>query len=221
MKVGSKSTRAVEEDQAVVRDGKAAAHRDTVNLPTETELVRTAGPAHRVEPGVVIRERRLQLGGIRPKGPSAELKPVHVGIAVGGRQVDANVRPGDGRLVIQLVADDVDAKAEFIDQNIAEQVSFGNAAETAVQRNIQGKIQIVGAGLATGLDPVGIRTERLEGIGIGPEEALGQTVFATVEFAIPRFCELVVRELAGTAQHQRASVDLTIGKAGRAGNAGK
>ena len=126
--------------QSIVGNGQAAAHRDAVNLAAEAELVLALGPAHRVQPTIVIRERRLQLGGICPKSPGAELQPVHVGIPAcisdGGGQIDADVSSGDGCLVIQFIADDVDAETEFIDQGIAEQVSFGDAAKAAMQRNI-------------------------------------------------------------------------------------
>ena len=102
-----------------------------------------------------------------------------------GGQIDADLRIGDGRLVIQPVADDVDAEAEFVDQGIVEHVSFGDAAEAAMQGNIEREVQIVGTGLAAGLNAVRIGAEGLKRVGIGPEEALGKTVFPAAKFAVP------------------------------------
>ncbi len=143
--------------------------------------------------------------GYAPKAEGAELKPVHIGVsglavyAGGGGQVDPDLRPGDGRFVVQFVADDVNAKAELIDQAIVEHMGFSDAAEAAVQRNIQREVQVVGTGQASGLDAERIGAERLEGIGIGPEEAFRQTVLAAAKFSIPVRRELVVRELTGIA----------------------
>jgi len=94
----------------------------------------------------------LQLRGIGSKGPASKLQTVHIGIAgcpftpVAVGKLMPMSAPGDGRSIIQFVADDVDAKTEFVDQVIAEDVSFRDAAEAAVQRDIQRKVQIVGAG---------------------------------------------------------------------------
>src|ERR1022692_68405 len=160
----------------------------------------TVGPAQSVDPRVVIRECRLQLRRICSKGESAELKPVDIGIAGlsvhsgGSRQVDADLRIGDRRFVVQLVADDVHAKAKVVDQAVVEYVSFGDAAEPAVQRNAQREVEVVGTGLASGLDAVRIGSERFEGAGIGPEKAFGEMIFPAAEFAIPVHRELVIGE---------------------------
>src|ERR1039458_8997112 len=141
--------------------------------------MRTVGPAHGVDPGVVIGKCRLQLCWVSSKGESVELKPVDIGIAGlsaysnGSGQINANLRIGDRRLVIQLVADDVDAKAKVVDQAVVKYVSFGNAAEPAMQRNVQREVEVVDAGLASGLDAVRIGSKRFEGVGIGPEKAFG------------------------------------------------
>ena len=140
-------------------------------------------------------------------------------------QVDSNLRARDGRFIIQFVADDVNANAELVDQAVVEYVSFGDAAEAAVQRNIQGEVEVVGAGLAAGLDPERIRSKGLKGIGIRPEEALGQAVLAATEFAVPVQGELVIGKLTGIGQHERTVVERgaagRLGEARRAGDAGK
>src|SRR5579863_8540660 len=80
---------------------------------------------------------------------------------------------------------------------------FGDAAETAVQGNIQWEVQVVDTGLAASLNAVRIRAERLERIGIGPEEALRQVILAATEFAIPIRRKLVVRELTRISEQKR------------------
>ena len=148
------------ENQSVVGDWQAAAHSNAVNLSAKAELVRSAGPTHSVDPSVVIGQSRLQLRWVRAKGKAIKLKPVYVGIArlpvysSCSGQVNAHLRIGNWWLIIQLVADDVYAEAEFIDQTTAEYMCIGDAAEAAMQRNVQGEIQVVGTGLASSLDPV-------------------------------------------------------------------
>src|SRR5208282_6496067 len=192
-----------EKHEPVVGNGQVAAHGHAVELTTEAELVLSVGPTHSVEPGVVIREGGLQLGGVRSKSKGVELQAVHVGIGIGGWQIDADVRSGDGGLVIQFVADDVDAEAELVDQCIAEEVSFGDAPEAAVQGNIEGKVHVVDAGRSAGLNPVTIGAEGFVGFGVRPEETLGEAIFAAAEIAVPGFGELVIGELSGSRDQER------------------
>ena len=144
-----------EENKAVVRDWKISAQRNPVGLSAKSELMLAVGPADRVEPDKIVGQRILQLRRIRSKRPAPELQSVHVGIAFGsGRcgQIDAQLRARNRCLIVQLVADDVDAEAEFVDQVGAEDVSFGQAAEAAVQRDLDREIQIVRCGRESDLD---------------------------------------------------------------------
>jgi hypothetical protein len=126
--------------------------------------------------------------------------------------MDPDVRTGDGRLVTQLVADDVDAKAEFIDQRVCEDVAFRDAPKAAVQRNMQGKIQVVDTRLATCLDTVPIGPKGFESVGIGPEKALRQVIFASTKLAIPIRCELIVTELPRIGKNERSIIGRVVGK---------
>ena len=165
-------------------------------------------PTRGVDPGVVVGQCGLQLGGIGAKTEGVKLKPVDIGIAGlavyadGRRQVDANLRIGHGRLVVQPVTDNVDAEAEFVDQGIGENVGFGDAAEPAVQGNIQWEVQVVRARLPASLNAVGIGSERLKGSGVGPEEALRKAILAGAKFTIPVRGELVVAEFAGLSNEK-------------------
>ena len=132
-------------------------------------------PAHSVEPNEIIRQCRLQLRGIGAEGPAPKLQAVHVRIAqgtLGGGQVNADLRSGNRRLVIQFVADDVDAEAEFVHQVVGENVRFRDAPEAAVQGNFQREVQIVGGRGTTRLNLKGVGTKGFKRIGVGPEEAL-------------------------------------------------
>ncbi len=153
-------------------------------------------PTQRVEPGEIVREGVLQLRRVRAKSPGSELQSVHVGILVGGRQIDADVRARDGCFVIELVADDVYPKPEFIHKCVAEEMRLRDAAEPAVQRNAEGEIEIVRARQATGLDSVGIRSERLEGRRVRPEEANGEVILAAAKVTVPVGSELIVGKFA-------------------------
>src|SRR5580693_2441109 len=114
--------------------------------------MRAMRPAHGVKKRVVVGQRGLLLSGIRSKAKSTELQAVHIRVGVCGRQVDPHLSTGNGRFVIQFVADDVDPGAELVDQTIAEDVSLGDAAKAAVQRNLKRKVQIGGTRQPSGLN---------------------------------------------------------------------
>jgi len=202
-----------EEYQSVVRNGQAAAHGDAVDLSAKTQFVRTVGPAYSIRPDIVVGERRLQLSGIRPEAKGAKLKPVHVGItglaidSGSRRQIDADLSASDRRLIVQSVTNDVDPKAEVIYQRVAEGVSLCDAPKTAVKRYIERKIKVIGTREAAGLNPERIRAEGLEGVGIRPEETLGEMVFASAKIAVPVCRELVVAELARIGKNEWACVE--------------
>ena len=106
-----------EEHQPVVSHRQGAAHGYTVQFSTNPQLMCALGPAQRIQPHEIIRQRVLQLRRVRPKRPTAKLQAVHIGIALragGRRQIDSQLGPGYRRLVVQLVADDVDAEAKFV-----------------------------------------------------------------------------------------------------------
>src|SRR5437879_13924701 len=97
--------------------------------------MRPKGPAYGIEPHKIIRERRLQLRSVGPKLEGVEVQTIHVWVArlaidAGrGRQVDADLRPGDRCPVVQPIADDIDPKPKFVHQRVAENLSLGYAAK--------------------------------------------------------------------------------------------
>ena len=106
--------------------GRLRRSDDVVEFAAEAELVRTFRPAERVNPSQVVGERRLQLRRVGSEAERAELQTVDVGIASlavhsrRGGQIDADLCVGDRRLIAEPVADDVDAKAEFVDQALVK-----------------------------------------------------------------------------------------------------
>src|SRR6516162_715468 len=165
-------------------------------------------PTDRVQPGVIIGERILQLGRIRPKRERVELKTVDIGItglpihAFGGWQINSDLRVRDRRLIAELVANDVDSKTKFINQVVAENVCLRDASESAMQGNAQWKVEIVRSRLASGLDTVRIGSEGFESVRIGPEEPLRKTILAAVKVAIPIERELIIGELSRIGQQE-------------------
>src|ERR1700674_1993373 len=91
-------------------------------------------------------------------------------------------------------------------------MGFRDASKATVQRNIQGKIQVVDTRLATCLDTVPIGPKGLESLGIGPEKALRQVIFASTKLAIPIRCELIVTELARIGDNERSIIGRVVGK---------
>ena len=83
------------------------------------------------------------------------------------------------------------------------------------------EIQIVWRWGAAGLDLERIGAEGLKGFGISPEETEGDAILAAAEFAVPVGGELIVSELAGAAQDERAIVELAIGEARRSWHRGQ
>src|ERR1700726_317546 len=87
-------------------------------------------------------------------------------------------------------------------------MGFREATETVTKRNVEGKIQVVRGGHATGLDLKGIGAERQKLLGVGPEEPEGDAIFAAAEFLVPIGGELIVGEFSWGAHHERPRVDV-------------
>ena len=147
--------------------------------------MRAVTPAEGVEQNKAVGKRALQLLRERTEGPASKGEAVYVRVAVCGGDVDSHLRIGDGWLVVQFVADNVDPKPELVHDCVGEEMRFSNAAHAVMQRDVQWEIQVVRRGCAARLDLERIAAEGLKGVGISPEEAEGETILSAAELAIP------------------------------------
>src|ERR1700733_1944024 len=100
-------------------------------------------------------------------------------------------------------------------------MSLCDARESTAQRDIQREIEIAGEGGVARLNLQVIGAERLVGFRVRPEEALGDSVLASVEVLVPVGRKLIVPVPARHGQGKRPGVGLATGaNAGCAGNAG-
>src|SRR5580704_16169388 len=90
-----------------------------------------------------------------------------------------------------------------------------DAAEASSQRDAEREIQIRGISWVACLNLQVVGAERFEGLGIRPEEAPREAVFALVEITVPVCCELIIPVPAGVGDLQLAVIHARTTRAGR------
>ena len=118
---------------------------------------------------------------IRAKLEILELEAVNVGSRW---VVDTHLPRRQRRSLVEDCADNVEPETKLVEETVAEDVRFRDAAETTVQRRVEREIQVVCARNSAGLDLQVVRTERLIDVGIGPEETKGNAVMASAKLSV-------------------------------------